>query len=263
MAISGDAAGIAMCHVAHYDKRVSNDPERSIDFREENRPVITVDFATAFTADPSATVPEDSDWNAGERISREVQIRWYRKLVWELKSRGFQIASVSNDGFESADALQILSAWGLNAQRISADRLSGGASAPYATLKDVLYDSRLRGYPNPKLVNELKRLQKLQNGKIDHPPTFSKDIADALACSVFAAVEVGGAEEGEHGSVIFADSAEVMAMYDAIFGGAPAQGQMGGYGSAFDALDPYDDVSPTWDSASDSMSLDRGSSWSW
>lgn len=263
MAISGDAAGIAMVHVAHFDERMSADPEKSVDYRVESRPVITLDLATSFTSDPSATVPEDSAWNAGERINREVQIRWYRKLVWELRSRGFQIASVSNDGFESADALQILAAWGLNAQRISADRLTGGASAPYATLKDVLYDSRLRGYPHPKLVMELKRLQKLHNGKIDHPPNFSKDIADALACAVFAAVEVGGSEEGENGSVVFADSAEVMALYDSVFGGAPpSQGSGGvGWSDAFDANDPYAGVSMGWDASGGG--IEGKDSWSW
>lgn len=253
MAISGDAAGVAMCHVASYDTR---EDQHAADQRTEMRPQVTMDFATSFTADPSATVPEDYDDStiAGQRVAREVQIRWYRKLVWELKARGFAIASVSNDGFESADALQILSAWGLNAQRISVDRLTGSTSAPYETLKDVLYDGRLRGYPHKRLVSELQRLQKLSNGKIDHPSDFGKDIADALAASVYAAVSVGGQEEGSEGAPLYADSAEVLALYDSVFGGAPvrtpdraAAGFLGVSDGATAGTDPFADVAMGWD----------------
>ncbi len=42
---------------------------------------------------------------------------------------------------------------------------------------------------------ELFGLSKLPNGKVDHPNGGSKDLADALACSVAGAVELGGRDE--------------------------------------------------------------------
>lgn len=59
----------------------------------------------------------------------------------------------------------------------------------------------------------------MKNGKIDHPPGGSKDLADALAGAVAWAVEVGGdegenleyADDGDLASVIF-DSPTVSSM---------------------------------------------------
>lgn len=184
MAITGDRAGIAMCHVRSWDRRDWMTPSGPV---MEARPIVKVDFAGAFEADARA-VP----------AAREVQIRWYRKLIWELRSRGFQILGVSFDNFQSADSLQILQSWGIEARKASTDR----TTELYSTLRDVLYDSRLDGYYNATLIGELQRLSLLRNGKIDHPPGGSKDIADALAGATAFAVELGG-DEGEN--VEFAD----------------------------------------------------------
>ena len=147
----------------------------------ESRPVVKVDFATFFSADKRV-----------EPAPREVQIRWYRKLIWELRSRGFMIIAVSFDNFQSADSLQILSSWGIETRKASTDR----STELYDTLKDLIYDSRLEGYYNEDLIVELQTLSKLKNGKIDHPPNGSKDIADALAGAAALSVEFGG-DEGE------------------------------------------------------------------
>lgn len=179
MAISGDRAGVSMAHVRTWDRRDWAIPGGTA---LEQRPVVKVDFVTAFEADARA-VP----------APREVQIRWYRKLVWELRSRGFYIAGVSFDRFQSADSMQILDSWGIETRQASTDR----STALYDTLRDVMYDSRLEGYYHDLLVGEIQRLSKLKNGKIDHPPGGSKDLADALAGAVAYAVEVGG-DEGEN-----------------------------------------------------------------
>ena len=53
-----------------------------------------------------------------------------------------------------------------------------------------IYDTRLRGYWNNILVEEeLLKLRLFSNNKIDHPNAGSKDLADALAGSVFNAIE--------------------------------------------------------------------------
>jgi hypothetical protein len=60
----------------------------------------------------------------------------------------------------------------------------------YDTLTSAIYDTRLRGYWNELLVEEeLLKLKLFSNNKIDHPNSGSKDLADALAGSVFNCVQ--------------------------------------------------------------------------
>lgn len=183
MAINGDRAGLAMSHVSSYRTVETSDVQGNL--RVEQRPVVKVDFTTAFEYDESAQTP------AGEVVPREIQIRWYRKLVTTLANAGFVFGSVSMDGFQSADSLQIMKAQGYEARKVSVDR----DTTCWTTLRDVIYDGRLAGYKHPLLLNELETLTKFSNGKIDHTAQGSKDIADALAACVTQAVTVGGQEE--------------------------------------------------------------------
>lgn len=193
MAVSGDRAGVAMTHVRTWDRRDWVIPGNALQM--ESRPVVKVDYVGAFEADPRVTP-----------APREVQIRWYRKLIWELRSRGFYIAAVSFDNFQSTDSMQILQSWGIEARHASTDR----STVLYDNLKDVMYDGRLEGYYEPVLVGEIQRLSKIRNGKIDHPPDGSKDLADALAGAVSLSVEFGG-DEGE--TVEFSDTDSDLSLY--------------------------------------------------
>ena len=129
---------------------------------------------------------------------REVQIRWYRQLVWELIDRGFDIYSVTFDGFQSQDIIQALSSWGINTGLLSLDR----NDKVYQSVKDIILDSRLIAYSvkgdpeEPLAMRELSRLRRVGK-KVDHLPSFSKDASDALAGSVWGAVEAGGEEASE------------------------------------------------------------------
>lgn len=184
MAVTGDRAGIAMSHVRGYREVVTGDIDG--ESREEMRPEVTVDFATAFEADVSAVT------DSGIAVPREIQIRWFRKLVTFLNDRGFVFGSLSMDGFQSVDSLQILSARGFEAQKISVDRTDDC----WKSLRDVMYDGRLFGYEHPLLIGELEALTRVGGtGKVDHPSDGSKDLADALAASVATAVQCGGQEE--------------------------------------------------------------------
>lgn len=194
IAIKGDRAGIAMCHVRRSDKR--DWPIPGGETIMEYRPVVKMDFVGAFESDERAQIFGDDDKPIV--VPREVQIRWYRKLIHDLRSRGFTIGWVSFDGFQSTDSIQILQSWGIEAEKLSTDR----SNDPYNTLRDVMYDSRLEGYYNEVLVEEIRRLSIQKNGKIDHPPAGSKDMADSLAGAVTGAVQIGG-DEGEE--VLYAD----------------------------------------------------------
>jgi len=190
LAISGDRAGIAMCHVKNWERRTHLAPgqenKEKKHYVEDDKPIIKVDFVTCFESDLEA-VNED-----GELQPREVQIRWFRALIRELRRRGFVIGLVTFDNFQSTDSIQILEMWGIPSDKLSVDR----NAVPYATLRDVMYDGRLEGYHHQLLIDEIEGLNKLPNGKIDHPPGGSKDLADALCGAVTNALELGG-DEGE------------------------------------------------------------------
>jgi hypothetical protein len=189
LAISGDRAGIAMCHVKNWERREHKmgDPlNMKTDYQVDDRPVIKVDFVTSYESDLTATDPE------GEPRARDIQIRWFRNLIRELKRRGFVIGFVTFDNFQSADSIQILESWGIEADKLSMDR----NKIPYATLREVMYDGRLEGYYRERVIEELEGLTELPSGKIDHPPGGSKDETDALCGAVMGALTMGG-DEGE------------------------------------------------------------------
>ncbi len=94
----------------------------------------------------------------------------------------------------SKDSMQILMSRGITSKRVSTDL----TSEPWRNLRDVIYDGRLTCPKNNMLREELLALTKLPNGRVDHPSDSSKDCADAFACSVQGAVEVGGQEDSEH-----------------------------------------------------------------
>lgn len=185
MAITGDRAGVAMSHVRTWDRKDWRVPGGVV---LEQRPVVHVDFVASFEADAAA-----------QPAPREVQIRWYRKLIWELRARGFNIMLATFDNFQSADTIQILQSRGIESKKVSTDK----NNILWDTLRDVMYDGRLEGYWRETLVTEIQRLSLLKNGRVDHPPDGSKDEADALAGSVAGAIELGG-DEGE--SVLYADT---------------------------------------------------------
>jgi hypothetical protein len=179
LALTGDRAGIAMSHVEHYLDTSMNevDEEGGISEKHVRVPVIRNDFTIAFESS-KATVPP-----------REIQIRWAKKLAFELVDRGFIIALFSFDQFQSADMMQQLNDHGIETDRISADINDN----PYKTLRDVAYDYRLKMPYSALLFDELERLNRFGK-KIDHPPGGSKDLADALACSLVGAISTMGEE---------------------------------------------------------------------
>lgn len=183
IAITGDRAGVAMAHVADWQEG----SYEIVDFEGGTYqvptvlPNITVDFVTSFGADSQAK-PE----------AREIQIRWYRQLVWKLKALGFPILMVTFDGFQSVDTIQTLALSGVETDVQSMDR----TIEPWRTLKDVVYEERLK-MPmwTPLLERELNSLYLTAQGKIDHPTGGSKDEADALCGAVMGALRLGGRED--------------------------------------------------------------------
>lgn len=180
LALTGDRAGIAMAHVKNWKEHAltSFDEEGGLVERFEVRPHVEVDFVIALESDMKA-IP-----------AREIQIRWARQLGFYLRERGFPIMRYTFDGFQSKDTMQILAAAGIESDLVSTDR----SEDPWRTLRDVIYEGRGTMPDNTILNHELLSLTRLPNGKIDHPPKGSKDLADAVACAVTGALEIGGME---------------------------------------------------------------------
>jgi hypothetical protein len=186
--ITRDKLGFAMAHVRGWStskiKRISEETgqEEEVEIR---RPLVTVDLLTYMEA-PKA----DSEGHP----RGEVELRWARRLIFELIARGFPIARVTYDGFQSTDSIQILNAHGIEAELFSLDRTLDG----YDTAKMILYGGGHLSYPHELLQKELRALTIFMGRKVDHPPSGSKDVADAWAGAVNGAVvlsEFGSSED--------------------------------------------------------------------
>lgn len=186
LAIKQDCAGVAMTHVSSWGEytETSLDEEGGEVEVTESRPTVKVDFSVNFSASLKVQPP------------REIQIRWVRQLVFELIRRGFPIAKVTYDGFQSTDSMQILESHGLVSERASTDLNEDF----WKTFRDVAYDGRLSLPYSARLLGELESLGRF-SGKVDHPIGGSKDEADAVVCSIVGAIEVGGEEAPEDGPI--------------------------------------------------------------
>lgn len=122
----------------------------------------------------------------GRRIFTKVaSISSGESKVFDLEVEGDP--SYTANGFvshNSADTIQQMKQRGYRAEVQSVDLTPD----PYDNLKTALYEDRLVAYDYPPLRKELETLQEDRRGrrrKIDHPPTGSKDVADALAGCLF------------------------------------------------------------------------------
>lgn len=132
----------------------------------ENLPVIEMDYIQSWKAEDNSEIPFAA----------------IRSTITEL-TRRFTVVSVTFDQWNSADMIQSLRALNINAD------LHTVAKKDYDTLSTAIYDGRLRGYWNEILVeDELLKLKLINNTKVDHPTTGSKDLADSVAGATFMCV---------------------------------------------------------------------------
>lgn len=118
----------------------------------------------------------------------EITFSKIRDIIFELQRREFYIVKVTYDGWQSLDSVQILRDNYINCETLSVDR----DTSAYDTLKERLYEGKLRCYRYEPFLQEMRRLELKDGGKIDHPPHGgSKDVTDAVAGAVYNAVEAG------------------------------------------------------------------------
>lgn len=162
----GDALGLAMGHVSSL-----------AEVEDELKPYITFDFLMRVKA----------------AAGTEIFLSDIRNIIYDLKDeRGFKIAKVTMDGYQSTDTRQQLSRRRIPSEYLSVDR----SVLPYYDLKEAIYERRVE-FPRYMTVlnqgdveqvdivnKELRELSEEAN-KIDHPKGGSKDVADAMAGVVY------------------------------------------------------------------------------
>lgn len=162
----GDALGLAMGHVP-----------RLVEIDDELKPYIVFDFLLRIKAMPGT----------------EIILGDVRKIIYEMKDeRGFKIRAVTMDGFQSTDTRQQLTKRRISANYLSVDR----QLTPYYDLREAIYERRVEFPPYLTYLNrgdaekiEIAKVELLQlsetGGKVDHPASGSKDVADAMAGVVY------------------------------------------------------------------------------
>jgi len=166
---NGDAAGIVMGHVSHLVQTEDEEAD------ETEKPYIIIDAIIRVKASPG----------------QEVMISDLRNYIYDLRRRGFKIAGVTMDGFQSTDTRQQLRKKKLNPSYLSVDK----SKLPYEDMRDAIYEGRLELPPymtyisagEGELVNiAFKEITELEDTgkKIDHPANGSKDVADGIAAVV-------------------------------------------------------------------------------
>lgn len=117
--------------------------------------------------------------------THELDIVEVRKWIVALKEYyGFNIHTVSYDGFQSSESMQMLRRVGIMSVKISVDT----TMEPYELLKAAIYQDRFDCQDHEILKLELTGLEhNNRKKKIDHPVRGTKDLADAAAGAVFSA----------------------------------------------------------------------------
>jgi hypothetical protein len=141
LALSGDACGIVMTH--------------------KDREKIVMDLVMRLVAKHDVNIDFEK----------------VREIIFELTRRNFNVSTVTMDGWNSVDMIQILTRSGYAASRISVDR----TLLHHHSLKGLIYEKKIKLIDDPILITELKQLSLIRGKKVDHPPEGSKDLADALA----------------------------------------------------------------------------------
>lgn len=155
-----DRAAVAMAHVDGW-VNIGN-----VLSYEQIQPVIVVDFVAWW--DPQRNMPinlgDVSDW------------------IINLKRRGINIGRVTTDQWNSLDFQKELNSIGIKSDTLSVARRE------YDDLVLTVYDKRVILPSVEILLKELLQLKIINDKKVDHPRSGSKDLADAVAGAVHNAI---------------------------------------------------------------------------
>jgi hypothetical protein len=167
LAKTQDACGFA-CGLIVGEKEVTRGVGK--DKHTELKPIIRIELCLRIVAPKNDEIP----------------IAKVRGIIYQLADLGCEFEMISYDSWGSVESVQTLAAETFSADTYSVDK----DSTAYEQLKVALYDDRIICYEIPVLRRELGSLEKNEKtGKIDHPPSGSKDLSDALAGVIHHAEE--------------------------------------------------------------------------
>ena len=192
LGLKKDAVGISMCHAPNFEQRVITQihSDELVD-EEISLPFIKFDFLGRIKA------------NKGE----EILLSKVREIIYDIQQRGFYLALITFDGFQSVDSIQILRSQGFKVGRLSIDRTAtklildkkakdgsglvrrsteGQTMGPMQALKDAIYDDRLAVPYHEYFAKEAIGAEiDYKKNKVDHKPRGSLDLLQSMAGSVY------------------------------------------------------------------------------
>lgn len=104
-----------------------------------------------------------------------------RRFLLSLRQRGFTIGKITFDQWQSISMQNELRARGVETETLSVGKNH------YDDMVLLVQDERLHGYKIPILRRELLELRQVSPTKVDHPPSGSKDLADAVCGASYMA----------------------------------------------------------------------------
>ena len=127
--------------------------------------------------------------SVGLEAAKGSEIPFYkiREFYYYLRDElGFDIKSITCDGYQSVDMIQQFKLHGFESKTVSVDRTSD----PYSVLRTAINEGRMNFYKHSVLEDELVELEEDKlNDKIDHPVDGSKDLSDSIAGAVYTAAQ--------------------------------------------------------------------------
>lgn len=160
LALKHDHCAVALAHVEKWTTRVIAGQET------KPAPHVVVDAIRWWTP----------------TTDKNVDFAEVRDYIVSLNRRGFKIKLVTFDRWRSDDMIEYLRTVGMRAEVLSV------GNPHYTDLVMVVSEERLTGPNVPLLKQELAQLRIMPNGKIDHPRTGSKDLADATCGAVYNSI---------------------------------------------------------------------------
>jgi len=166
VALSGDAAGFCIGHIAAYKLMAEGaffNPKTQMfhHVRDMRAPMYMIDGAIRFVAPPSG----------------EIELDYIRDLILYLRER-LHLKYFTADWYQSAQLIQTCRRVKIKSGILSVDT----SIEPYTEVKLAIKDERILLPMVEVLAKELRELERdNEKDKIDHPSGGSKDISDAVA----------------------------------------------------------------------------------
>jgi len=145
-------------YIMHADPSVKNDAYGLAMGHKENEKMV-IDLVTRFIPAPG----------------HEIDLNEVKAFILEILNRGFKIKIFSYDTWQAAHISQELERRGVTVKNRCIQKTE------HDFLKELIYSGGVIIPKNEVLAGELKNLILIRGDKVDHPPSKSKDLADAVA----------------------------------------------------------------------------------